>query len=140
MHGSTVRRRRHCADATERENNDDRRGVAVVSFSLSLFIVALSHIFLQDRTDSHVAMAAPVKKRDIQQKLGNDEDHISSSSEDEEYEIANEEVRDGSAMSTSDVTIERLTSLSEHAVAFSCRSLIYFVARSFHSKRKRAIF
>jgi len=38
-------------------------------------------------------MAAPVKKRDIQQKLDNDddEDHISSSSEDEEYEIANEE-------------------------------------------------
>ncbi|XP_018392575.1 PREDICTED: protein BCCIP homolog [Cyphomyrmex costatus] len=35
-------------------------------------------------------MAAPVKKRDIQQKLhDSDENHVSSSSEDEEYEIAN---------------------------------------------------
>jgi len=39
-------------------------------------------------------MAAPVKKREIQQKLhDDDENHISSSSEDEEYEIANKQVR-----------------------------------------------
>ncbi|KAG5310492.1 BCCIP protein, partial [Acromyrmex insinuator] len=37
-------------------------------------------------------MAAPVKKREIQQKLhDDDENHISSSSEDEEYEIANKQ-------------------------------------------------
>lgn len=39
-------------------------------------------------------MAAPVKKREIKQKLhDNEEDSVSSSSEDEEYEVADEQVR-----------------------------------------------
>ncbi|EFN68188.1 Protein BCCIP-like protein [Camponotus floridanus] len=36
-------------------------------------------------------MAAPVKKREIRQKLHDDEDRVSSSSEDEEYEVADEQ-------------------------------------------------
>ncbi|XP_012538062.1 protein BCCIP homolog [Monomorium pharaonis] len=37
-------------------------------------------------------MAAPVKKREVQEKLrDDDENHVSSSSEDEEYDIANEQ-------------------------------------------------
>lgn len=39
-------------------------------------------------------MAAPIKKREIRQKLHDDEkDRVSSSSEDEEYEVADEQVR-----------------------------------------------
>lgn len=44
--------------------------------------------------DPRVAMAAPMKKRELRQKLRDDENPVSSSSEDEEYEIANDQVSD----------------------------------------------
>lgn len=46
-------------------------------------------------------MAAPVKKREIEQNLhDDDEDNVSSSSEDEEYEVADEQVRNNRSYCT----------------------------------------
>lgn len=64
-------------------------------------------------------MAAPAKKREIRQKLHDDEDRVSSSSEDEEYEVADEQVRDNCLYRATYHHISELTSFSNTRSLFA---------------------
>lgn len=101
--------RDQCANrhATAQTRMRERKNVIFFLLFLSLFIftgevlAAWKRRCLPYSTYDHrccrilqVMMAAPVKKREIRQKLrDNDEDNVSSSSENEELEIASEQVR-----------------------------------------------